>query len=207
MGLDHHERVTPPPPIFGWTVSLNNLIQFVNILQNLHRTLIPKVSTWVTNQWTLNVGHRSPDTFKSTQSHPTSAESSWKSVKCHQMRFRSILMKLFLLVTLKCCFCCCLGDRYVVVDCGGGTVDLTVHQIQMPEGHLKELYKASGTRHNPYDLYLEISLKLLFPVKNGLLFWNVIISKNLRSSLSFHHLCRRPVRLYWYRLWIWAAPV
>uniref|UniRef100_A0A671MW14 Heat shock 70 kDa protein 12A-like n=1 Tax=Sinocyclocheilus anshuiensis TaxID=1608454 RepID=A0A671MW14_9TELE len=58
--------------------------------------------------------------------------------------FRSILMKLFLLVTLKCCFCCCLGDRYVVVDCGGGTVDLTVHQIRMPEGHLKELYKASG---------------------------------------------------------------
>lgn len=36
------------------------------------------------------------------------------------------------------------GDRYVVVDCGGGTVDLTVHQIRMPEGHLKELYKASG---------------------------------------------------------------
>ncbi|XP_077350987.1 heat shock 70 kDa protein 12A isoform X4 [Festucalex cinctus] len=36
------------------------------------------------------------------------------------------------------------GDRYVVVDCGGGTVDLTVHQIRLPEGHLKELYKASG---------------------------------------------------------------
>lgn len=38
-----------------------------------------------------------------------------------------------------------VGDRYVVVDCGGGTVDLTVHQIRLPEGHLKELYKASGT--------------------------------------------------------------
>ncbi|XP_041117236.1 heat shock 70 kDa protein 12A-like isoform X4 [Polyodon spathula] len=36
------------------------------------------------------------------------------------------------------------GDRYVVVDCGGGTVDLTVHQIRLPEGHLKELYKSSG---------------------------------------------------------------
>ncbi|XP_068111437.1 heat shock 70 kDa protein 12A [Hyperolius riggenbachi] len=36
------------------------------------------------------------------------------------------------------------GDKYVVVDCGGGTVDLTVHQIRLPEGHLKELYKASG---------------------------------------------------------------
>ncbi|MGH0175815.1 UNVERIFIED_CONTAM: hypothetical protein FKN15_071679 [Acipenser sinensis] len=36
------------------------------------------------------------------------------------------------------------GDRYVVVDCGGGSVDLTVHQIRLPEGHIKELYKASG---------------------------------------------------------------
>ena len=40
----------------------------------------------------------------------------------------------------------CAGDRYVVVDCGGGTVDLTVHQIRLPEGHLKELYKASGKK-------------------------------------------------------------
>lgn len=38
------------------------------------------------------------------------------------------------------------GDRYVVMDCGGGTVDLTVHQIRLPEGHLKELYKASGNK-------------------------------------------------------------
>ncbi|NXG07289.1 HS12A protein, partial [Sakesphorus luctuosus] len=36
------------------------------------------------------------------------------------------------------------GDRYIVVDSGGGTVDMTVHQIRLPEGHLKELYKATG---------------------------------------------------------------
>ncbi|XP_077205993.1 heat shock 70 kDa protein 12A [Paroedura picta] len=36
------------------------------------------------------------------------------------------------------------GDRYIVVDSGGGTVDVTVHQIRLPEGHLKELYKATG---------------------------------------------------------------
>ncbi|XP_017656416.1 heat shock 70 kDa protein 12B isoform X3 [Nannospalax galili] len=36
------------------------------------------------------------------------------------------------------------GDRYVVADCGGGTVDLTVHQLEQPHGTLKELYKASG---------------------------------------------------------------
>ena len=35
------------------------------------------------------------------------------------------------------------GTRYVVVDCGGGTVDLTVHEME-DQGTLKELYKASG---------------------------------------------------------------
>lgn len=35
------------------------------------------------------------------------------------------------------------GVTYIVADCGGGTVDLTLHQIQK-NGKLKELYKASG---------------------------------------------------------------
>ena len=35
------------------------------------------------------------------------------------------------------------GMRYIVVDCGGGTVDLTVHEMEA-SGLLKELYKASG---------------------------------------------------------------
>lgn len=41
------------------------------------------------------------------------------------------------------------GDRYIVADCGGGTVDLTVHQIEKPQGTLKELYKASGGLRPP----------------------------------------------------------
>ena len=35
------------------------------------------------------------------------------------------------------------GTRYIVVDCGGGTVDLTVHEME-ETGTLKELSKASG---------------------------------------------------------------
>ena len=35
------------------------------------------------------------------------------------------------------------GMRYIIVDCGGGTVDLTVHEME-GTGLLKELYKASG---------------------------------------------------------------
>ncbi|XP_054456419.1 heat shock 70 kDa protein 12A [Anoplopoma fimbria] len=52
------------------------------------------------------------------------------------------------------------GDRYVVVDCGGGTVDLTVHQIRLPEGHLKELYKASGGPYGSLGIDFEFE-KLL----------------------------------------------
>ena len=32
----------------------------------------------------------------------------------------------------------------MVVDCGGGTVDITVHEIQDKRGSLKELHKATG---------------------------------------------------------------
>uniref|UniRef100_A0A8C6UZE2 Heat shock 70 kDa protein 12A n=1 Tax=Neogobius melanostomus TaxID=47308 RepID=A0A8C6UZE2_9GOBI len=35
------------------------------------------------------------------------------------------------------------GTRYMVVDCGGGTIDITVHEV-LPDGRLKELHKASG---------------------------------------------------------------
>uniref|UniRef100_A0A3B1JA69 Heat shock protein 12B n=1 Tax=Astyanax mexicanus TaxID=7994 RepID=A0A3B1JA69_ASTMX len=56
------------------------------------------------------------------------------------------------------------GDKYIVADCGGGTVDLTVHQIEQPQGTLKELYKASG---GPYgavgvDLAFEAMLCQIF---------------------------------------------
>ena len=36
------------------------------------------------------------------------------------------------------------GTRYIVVDCGGGTVDITVHELDNQLGTLKELYKATG---------------------------------------------------------------
>ncbi|CAF1674483.1 unnamed protein product, partial [Adineta ricciae] len=36
------------------------------------------------------------------------------------------------------------GTRYIVVDCGGGTVDITVHEMDNKMGTLKELYKATG---------------------------------------------------------------
>lgn len=32
----------------------------------------------------------------------------------------------------------------MVVDCGGGTVDITVHEMESTHNHLKELYKATG---------------------------------------------------------------
>ncbi|XP_015232483.1 PREDICTED: heat shock 70 kDa protein 12A-like [Cyprinodon variegatus] len=35
------------------------------------------------------------------------------------------------------------GTQYIVVDCGGGTIDITVHEV-LPGGTLKELHRASG---------------------------------------------------------------
>ncbi|XP_041858641.1 heat shock 70 kDa protein 12A-like [Melanotaenia boesemani] len=35
------------------------------------------------------------------------------------------------------------GAQYIVVDCGGGTIDITVHEV-LEGGALKELHKASG---------------------------------------------------------------
>uniref|UniRef100_A0AAV2JZG8 Uncharacterized protein n=1 Tax=Knipowitschia caucasica TaxID=637954 RepID=A0AAV2JZG8_KNICA len=35
------------------------------------------------------------------------------------------------------------GEQYVVLDCGGGTIDITVHEV-LEGGALKELHKASG---------------------------------------------------------------
>ena len=34
--------------------------------------------------------------------------------------------------------------QYIVVDCGGGTVDLTVHELDVSHGTLKELHRGSG---------------------------------------------------------------
>ena len=36
-----------------------------------------------------------------------------------------------------------IGSQYMVVDCGGGTVDVTVHEV-LCEGGLKEVEAASG---------------------------------------------------------------
>ena len=36
------------------------------------------------------------------------------------------------------------GGSYMVVDCGGGTVDITVHQISTDGSQLREVFKATG---------------------------------------------------------------
>ena len=53
-----------------------------------------------------------------------------------------VLVLRFQMYTLSLCFP--KGTRYMVVDCGGGTVDITVHEVEDDEGTLKELHKATG---------------------------------------------------------------
>ena len=51
----------------------------------------------------------------------------------------------------------------MVVDCGGGTVDITVHEMDSKTGKLKELFKATG---GPYgstgELEKQNLLKMFF---------------------------------------------
>ncbi|XP_050398831.1 mucin-2 isoform X3 [Patella vulgata] len=51
------------------------------------------------------------------------------------------------------------GTRYMVVDCGGGTVDITVHELSLA-GKLIELHKATGGPHGATGVDLEFE-KLL----------------------------------------------
>ena len=52
----------------------------------------------------------------------------------------------------------------MVVDCGGGTVDITVHEVSNKEGHIKEVFKATG---GPYG---SISTNKYFAKQKSILF-------------------------------------
>jgi len=41
----------------------------------------------------------------------------------------------------------------MVVDCGGGTVDITVYEMTSDTGKLKELYMATGGPHGSTGMY------------------------------------------------------
>jgi hypothetical protein len=55
------------------------------------------------------------------------------------------------------------GTRYMIVDCGGGTVDITVHEMESVHGNLTELYKASGGPYGSVGVDLEFE-KLLIDI-------------------------------------------
>jgi hypothetical protein len=64
------------------------------------------------------------------------------------------------------------GTRYIVVDCGGGTVDITVHELDNKMGTLKELYKATGGPFGSVGMFdkekiVEIKKKLTYSFSKG----------------------------------------
>lgn len=52
------------------------------------------------------------------------------------------------------------GMRYLVADCGGGTVDLTIHELE-DQGSLKELFKATGGAWGSMGVDYQFELLLL----------------------------------------------
>lgn len=53
------------------------------------------------------------------------------------------------------------GTNYMVVDCGGGTVDITVYEMESGFGHLKELHKATGGPYGSLGIDLEFEKLLI----------------------------------------------
>lgn len=94
------------------------------------------------------------------------------------------------------------GSRYVVVDCGGGTVDITVHEVEKETGTLKELHKASGGMFgsgNVDDAFIKLMVDIFgsefieeFKVSQPeagyiLLVFNCRIKKTLTNRLVVSH--------------------
>lgn len=65
----------------------------------------------------------------------------------------------------------CIGGRYMVVDCGGGTVDITVHEMGKESGKLKELFKATG---GPYGSVCKCRGTELRDLKRGQNIWQLL---------------------------------
>ena len=50
----------------------------------------------------------------------------------------------------------------MVVDCGGGTVDITVHELDTSSGRLEEVHKAAGGPHGSCgEIYTDIVGRIL----------------------------------------------
>ena len=47
-----------------------------------------------------------------------------------------------------------IGGSYMVVDCGGGTVDITVHEISTDGQQLREVFKATGGPYGSVSKYI-----------------------------------------------------
>ena len=65
----------------------------------------------------------------------------------------------------------------MVVDCGGGTVDITVHEISTDGQQLREVFKATG---GPYGSVSKCIIFYFFKVIWGKLLW-VINSKMINT--------------------------
>ncbi|KAK7878431.1 hypothetical protein WMY93_034325 [Mugilogobius chulae] len=64
-------------------------------------------------------------------------ESEAASVWCKHLSSKAVSRSERLDVELSA------GTQYIVIDCGGGTIDISVHEV-LEDGKLKELHKASG---------------------------------------------------------------
>ncbi len=81
----------------------------------------------------------------------------------------------------------------MVVDCGGGTVDITVHEVEDQLGTLKELHKATGGACGSVNIDIAFE-KLLVDIfgQEYIDEYKVRLKKKLCSSFS---LCTKKMLL------------
>ncbi|XP_062591940.1 heat shock 70 kDa protein 12A-like [Saccostrea cucullata] len=72
---------------------------------------------------------------------------------------------------------CGKGLKYLVCDAGGGTVDITVHELIDTEGHVRELYKASGGDWGGTKVDDEVNK-----------FYEKVLGKNVMEKFKKEHL-------------------
>ena len=54
----------------------------------------------------------------------------------------------------------------MLVDCGGGTADITVHEKSMDEGHnLKDIFKATGGPYGSIGMYILFQIAVVYFIK------------------------------------------
>ena len=82
----------------------------------------------------------------------------------------------------------------MVVDCGGGTVDITVHEITNSDGQLRELFKATGGPYGSVSkrLLLISNYCIIAYIQVVIIFFPLFWEGNLKYTFTIDNTSMNP---------------